>query len=103
MICTPLSQMINLCRHEPHAVSAHESVAEKNQKFAEEATFFISLFKHRTVKPMPDIGLMMVLQKDKTRRGKHKIAKKQKPQRLYFNRKQHQQGDAEYNDSGGQT
>ena len=91
MVCTSFSQMMNLCRYEPTAARSSETVAEKSQKFAEESTFFLSLFKNRTVKPMPDVGLMLVLQKDKTRKKKRKVNKKEKPENLYFTRKQREE------------
>ena len=90
MLCSTLNQAMNLCRHESHTASAGETVAEKSQEFAEESTFFLSLFKNRTVKPMPDEGLMLILQKDKTRRKERKISKKENPEKLYFTSKQPQ-------------
>ena len=91
MACISVSQMVNICRYEPTAARTSETTAEKTQKFAEESTFFLSLFKNRTVKPMPDAGLMMVLQKAKTRQKKRKVNKKGKPDNLYFTRKQRQE------------
>ncbi len=89
MQCPSLGQIMSFCRLEPSEVTTPETAAEKNQKFAEEATFFISLFqKVRTIRRMPDPELMLVLEKDQTRRKKRKVSKKEKPEKLYFNRKQ---------------
>lgn len=99
MTCTPLSQMMNLCQYEPRQASTNETMAEKSQKFAEESTFFLALFKNRTIKPMPDVGLMMVLQKDKTRRKKRKVNKKEKPEKLYFSRKQRDEEPLDHQES----
>lgn len=78
MVSSSLSQMMNLCQYESHAASTNESMAEKSRMFAEESTFFLSLFKNRPIKPIPDPGLMIVLQRDKRRRKKRKISKKRK-------------------------
>ena len=53
--------------------------------FAEEVTMF---FKNHRVKRMPDPRLMLVLQKDQTRKKKRTVAKLNRPGRLWMTRKQ---------------
>ena len=70
----PISNFIgNRCMPDP--VRA-ESISEKNQNFAEEASFFTALFKNLTVRPVPDPGLIMVLNKQWLERKKEKCPRK---------------------------
>lgn len=89
MTPNPVSNLVSFCRQEFHqAAQSCKTAAEKTINFAEEMTFF---FKNRNVKPMPDTGLMLVLQKDKTRRKKRKVAKMEGPQNLWMTKKPPQQ------------
>ena len=81
----PISNFIgNRCMPDP--VRA-ESIAVKNQNFAEEASFFAALFKHLTVRPVPDPGLIMVLNKQWLERKKRKVAKKGKSDQLWLGKR----------------
>ncbi len=64
-----------------------ESVAAKNQNFAEEASFFAALFKHLSVRPVPDPALIMVLNKQWLERKKRKVTKKGKSEQLWLSKK----------------
>lgn len=86
MTLNPVSNFVNFCRSEfPGASRACKTASEKVMNFAEEITMF---FKNHRVKPMPDPRLMMVLQKDQTRRKKRTVSKLQEPERLWMSKKQ---------------
>ncbi|MFK0571982.1 hypothetical protein [Endozoicomonas sp.] len=70
----------------PDPVQA-ESLAAKNQNFAEEASFFAALFKHHSVKPMPDPGLILVLTKQWLDKKERQVTKKAKSEQLWFGQK----------------
>lgn len=70
----------------PDPVKA-ESVVEKNQNFAEEASFFAALFKQHPVRPVPDPALILVLNKQWLERKKRKVTKKGKPEQLWLSKK----------------
>ncbi|WP_206680805.1 hypothetical protein [Endozoicomonas acroporae] len=85
MSSCPISNFIgNRCMPDPVRV---ESVGEKNQKFAEEVSFFTALFKNLTVRPVPDPGLMMVLNKQWLERKKRKVSKKGKSEQLWLGKR----------------
>ena len=86
MTLNPVSNLMTFCKHEFHNVAQScKTASEKAMNFAEEMTFF---FKNRNVKPMPDTGLMLVLQKDKTRRKKRRVAKMDGSQGVWMMKKQ---------------
>ena len=85
MSSCPLSNYIgNRCMPDP--VQA-ESLAAKNQKFAEEASFFAAVFKHLSVRPVPDPALILVLNKQWLERKKRKVTKKTKSEQLWLGKK----------------
>ena len=86
MTLNPVSSFMNFCRNEfPEASRACKTASEKVMNFAEEMTMF---FKNHRVKPMPDPRLMLVLQKDQTRKKKRTVAKLEGSERLWIPKKQ---------------
>ena len=63
-----------------------ETTAAQLQKSFEEASFFAAHFKNFAVRPMPDVGLMQILQRGKWRRKLRKVGKKEKSGRTYMRR-----------------
>lgn len=91
MTFNPVSNFANICRSEFQQMNRTcKTTTEKVIEFAEEITFF---FKNRNVKPMPDPRLLLVLQKDQTRRKKRKVSKLDGSERSWMFKK-----DSEYND-----
>lgn len=81
----PLSNFIgNRCMPDP---VQPESIAEKNQMFAEEASFFAAAFRNIPVRPMPDPGLMLILNKQWLERKKRTVTKKGKPEQLWLGKR----------------
>ena len=50
--------------------------AQRIGNFNEEASFFYGLFRQYTVRPVPDPGLMLVLNKSKLKQKKRRVSKK---------------------------
>ncbi len=85
MSSCPLSNFIgNRCMPDP---VQPESFAAKNQKFAEEASFFASIFNHHPVRPVPDPALILVLNKLWLEKKKRKVTKKGKSEQLWLRKK----------------
>ncbi|MGI9274548.1 MAG: hypothetical protein ACR2PT_06805 [Endozoicomonas sp.] len=78
---------------------ASETLAERNSNFAEEASFFLGLFKNRQVRPMPDQPLMMILQKARLRKKQRTVTKKDKTGKGYFRRREHEPDTGQKNNS----
>lgn len=79
----------------PDPVKA-ESIAAKNQNFAEEASFFAALFKHLTVRPVPDPALVMVLDKQWRERKKRQVSKKGKSEQLWLGKRSEDEPPGEW-------
>lgn len=85
MSSCPLSNFIgNRCMSDP---AYSESLAAKNQNFAEEASFFAAVFKHHSVKPVPDPALILLLNKQWLERKERKVTEKSKAEQLWFGKK----------------
>ena len=82
MTLNPVSSFMNFCRSEfPEASRACKTASERVMNFAEEMTMF---FKNHRVKPMPDPRLMLILQKDQTRKKLRTVSKLNGPERLWM-------------------
>lgn len=90
-VCPTSNLVANLCRLDPATAQRQDTATEKSQKFAEEASFFYAFFKNHNLKPVPDPGLMMVLQKAWLDRKKRTIRKKEKTDPIWPERRQHDQ------------
>ncbi|WP_257282387.1 MULTISPECIES: hypothetical protein [unclassified Endozoicomonas] len=67
-----------------------DTLADRIQKFAEEASFF---FKERPLRPMPDQPLLLILYKSKLRRKKRKVSKKDKLNKFYMRKRKSEEQD----------
>ena len=95
----PVQTIMQLVLPEPESSPASETLAERNTNFAEEASFFLGLFKNRQVRPMPDQPLMMILQKAKLRKKNRTVTKKDKTGKSYFRRREHEPSTGQTNNS----
>ena len=87
MDCGPVQTLIQIISGSDRCTTpAPETTAAKAQKSFEEASFFAAHFKDFTVRPMPDLALMQVLQKGQWRRKLRKIRKKEPSGRTYMRR-----------------
>lgn len=74
MITCPMSNFIgNHCMPDPVEQLPD---AQLIGNFMEEASFFYGLFHKYTVRPVPDPGLMLVLNKSKLKQKKRRVSKK---------------------------
>ncbi|MGB1271792.1 MAG: hypothetical protein ACPG5T_06950 [Endozoicomonas sp.] len=86
--CSIPNLVANLCRLDPATALRQDTATDKSQKFAEEASFYYGFFKNHNLKPVPDPGLMMVLQKAWLERKKRTIRKKENTNRIWPERRQ---------------
>ncbi len=85
MSSCPFSNLIgNRCMPEAPQV---ESLANKHHNFSEEASFFAALFKQFNVRPVPDPGMMQLLQKEWVKRQQRTVTKKEKSDKLWLGKK----------------
>lgn len=85
MSSCPFSNLIgNRCMPDTPRV---ESLANKHHNFYEEASFFAALFKQFNVRPVPDPGMMQLLQKEWVKRKQRKVTKKEKSEKTGLGKK----------------
>ena len=87
MEVAPAQCIISLMTQGSEKSPETDTLAAKNQKFAEEASFFFTFFKNRPLRPMPDQPLMLMLYKSKLRRKKRKVSKKDQLDNLYMRKR----------------
>ncbi|KEQ18992.1 hypothetical protein GZ78_02825 [Endozoicomonas numazuensis] len=91
---------MSLMTQGPEKSPEPDTLAARNQKFAEEASFFFTFFKNRLLRPMPDQPLMLMLYKSKLRRKQRKVSKKDKLDNLYMRKRK---SEAQENQSDSDT
>lgn len=95
----PVETLMHTLIQETSRAPEGDSLAAKNQKFAEEATFFASFFKDRPVRPMPDQPLMMILQKRKLKKKERSVTKKENIGQPHMRRRKKEESGDGQNDN----
>ena len=87
MITCPFSNFIGQrCMPDPvEPASLNRQIAN----FSEEASFFIAMYRHHPVKPVPDPALMLVLNKQWLEKKKRRVCKKEGVVKLWLSKKPH--------------
>ncbi|PJE80834.1 hypothetical protein CI610_00177 [invertebrate metagenome] len=91
MDINPISAIVD-CYDASDGQSLNESSVARAQSMAEETAFFLSAVKHYCVRVMPDSALLMLLQKQRRKWEKTRVAKKSPAERPFMKK----QGEAAY-------
>lgn len=93
MITCPFSNFIgNHCMPDPVEPA---SLSRQIANFSEEASFFIAMYRHHSVKPVPDPALILVLNKQWLEKKKRRVCKKEGVVKLWLSKKPHHAVQAE--------
>ena len=65
------------------------SLSRQISNFAEEASFFFSVYQQRSVKPVPDPALLLVLNKLWLKKKNRRVCKKEGVVKLWLSKKPH--------------